>query len=72
MTKELKNMIEEAKEYKAFANDVCFGKRGYNEFSCKYPNGIGFFHQLMQKITIEMAAQKIPMEIQRKVWKIWA
>lgn len=72
MTKELIQMIESAKNYKELTNDVRFGRKTYAQFESERKIDISDYHRLIQKITIEMAVQKVPMEEQKKVWKIWA
>lgn len=72
MTNELIQMIESTRDFKNLTNDVRFGRKTYAQFENERKIDIGESHRLIRKITIEMAMQKVPMEEQKKVWKIWA
>ncbi len=72
MTNELIQMIESARDFKNLTNDVRFGRKTYSQYENERKIDINGYHRLIQKITIEMAMQKVPMEEQKKVWKIWA
>ena len=72
MTNELIQMIESARDFKNHTNDVRFGRKTYAQYEKERKIDINDYHRLIQKITIEMAMQKVPMEEQKKVWKIWA
>lgn len=72
MTNELIQMIESARDFKNLTNDVRFGRKTYAQYENERKIDINDYNRLIQKITIEMAMQKVPMEEQKKVWKIWA
>lgn len=72
MTNELIQMIETARTFKELTNAVRFGRKTFEQYECERAIDIAEYHKLIQKITIEMAIQKVPMNEQKKVWKIWA
>lgn len=72
MTNELIQMIETARAFKELTNAVRFGRKTFEQYESERAIDIAEYHKLIQKITIEMAIQKVPMDEQKKVWKIWA
>ena len=72
MTNELIQMIETARNYKNLANEVRSGRKTFEQFECERAIDIAEYHKLIQKITIEMAMQKIPQAERKEVYKIWA